>query len=147
MSRAPRNPEPAVRWAAFLRNDSEAISAMDFFTVPTLTFCVLCCFFVIAHDRRRILHCNVTKHPTSGWVIQQLREAFPYDSAPGYPIFARGSQFNQEVINTVRSFGLTSCRHRIPACSVENPLQNCSRFQIQIHFEPGWSFGEAHPHW
>jgi putative transposase len=63
---------------------------MDFFTVPTLTFGVLYCFFVIAHDRRRILHCNVTKYPTSAWVIQQLREAFPYDSAPGYLIFDRG---------------------------------------------------------
>jgi putative transposase len=50
---------------------------MDFFTVPTLTFGVLYCFFVIAHDRRRILHFNATKHPTGAWVIQQLREAFP----------------------------------------------------------------------
>ena len=65
MRKAPRNPEPAKRWAAFLRNHREAIAAMDFFTVPTLTFGVLYCFFVIAHDRRRILHCNVTKHPNS----------------------------------------------------------------------------------
>jgi hypothetical protein len=49
---------------------------MDFFTVPTITFGVLSGFFVIAHDRRRILHFNVTRHPTSAWVIQQLREAF-----------------------------------------------------------------------
>jgi hypothetical protein len=47
--------------------------------VPTLTFDVLYCFFVIAHDRRRILCCSATKHPTSAWVIQQLREAFPYE--------------------------------------------------------------------
>jgi hypothetical protein len=53
---------------------------MDFFTVPTLSFGQLYCFFVVAHDRRRILSCSVTKHPTSAWVIQQLREAFPYDS-------------------------------------------------------------------
>jgi hypothetical protein len=63
--------------AAFLNNHREAIAAMDFFTVPTLTFGVLHCFFVIAHDRRRILHCNVTRHPTSAWVSQQLRETFP----------------------------------------------------------------------
>ena len=62
---------------------------MDFFTVPTLTFGVLYCYFVIAHNRRRILHCNVTKHPTSAWVIQQLRETFPYDSSPSYLIFDR----------------------------------------------------------
>jgi transposase InsO family protein len=79
---------------------------MDFFTVPTLTFGVLYCFFVITHDRRRILHCNVTKHPTSAWVVQQLREAFPYDSAPKFLIFDHGSNFNEEVIDTVKSFGV-----------------------------------------
>jgi transposase InsO family protein len=52
------------------------------------------------------LHFNVTRHPTSAWVIQQLREAFPYDSAPGYLIFDRGKNFNQEVIDTVKSFGI-----------------------------------------
>jgi hypothetical protein len=55
---------------------------MDFFTVPTLTFGVLDCSFIIAHDRRRIVHCSVTKHPARAWVIQQLCGAFPYDSAP-----------------------------------------------------------------
>ena len=55
MKRAPRNPEPATRWLTFFRNHREAIAAMDFFTVPTITFSVLYCFFVIRHDRRRIL--------------------------------------------------------------------------------------------
>jgi hypothetical protein len=64
---------------------------MDFFTVPTLTFGVLHCFFVISHDRRRILHWNVTRHPTNAWVAQQLREAFPYDPAVKYLIFDRAS--------------------------------------------------------
>ncbi len=119
MRKAPGNPEPARRWAAFLSNHREAIAAMDFFTVPTLTLGVLYCFFVIAHDRRRILHCNVTRHPTSAWVIQQLREAFPYDSAPGYLIFDRGSNFNEEVIDTVKSFGIQP--KRTSFCS---PWQN-----------------------
>jgi hypothetical protein len=48
---------------------------------------VLYAFLVIAHDQRRILHFGVTKHPTDAWVIQQLRETFPYDSAPKYLIF------------------------------------------------------------
>src|SRR4030081_3214951 len=72
MKRAPRDPDPAKRWLAFLRNHREAIVAMDFFTVPTITFGVLCSFFVISHDRRRILHFNVTEHPTSLWIVQQL---------------------------------------------------------------------------
>src|SRR3981081_3238215 len=76
MKRAPRDPELAKRWLAFLRNHREAIAAMDFFTVPTVTFSVIYGFFVISHDRRQILHFNVTKHPTSLWIVQQLREAF-----------------------------------------------------------------------
>jgi putative transposase len=119
MRKAPRSPEPAKRWAAFLNNHREATAAMDFFTVPTLTFGVLCCFFVIAHDRRRILHCNVTRNPTSAWVIQQLREAFPYDSAPGYLMFDRGTQFNNEVIDTVKSFGIQRTR-----TNFRSPWQN-----------------------
>jgi hypothetical protein len=60
---------------------------MDFFTVPTITFSSLYCFFVISHDGRRILHFNITKHPTSLWIVQQLREAFPFGSAPRFVIF------------------------------------------------------------
>jgi transposase InsO family protein len=119
MRKAPRDPEPAKRWAAFLNNHREAIAAMGFFTLPTLTFGVLCCFFVIAHDRRRILHCNVTKHPSSAWVIQQLRNAFPYDSAPGYLIFDRGASFNEEAVFTVKSFGIQPKR-----TSFRSPWQN-----------------------
>jgi putative transposase len=119
MRNAPRNSDPAKRWAAFLSNHRQAIAAMDFFTVPTLTFGVLYCFFIIAHDRRRVLHCNVTKHPTSAWVVQQLRKAFPYDSAPGYLIFDRGASFNEQVIDTVKSFGIQPKR-----TSFQSPWQN-----------------------
>jgi transposase InsO family protein len=118
MRNAPWQPEPAKRWAAFLSNHREAIAAMDFFTVPTINFGVLYCFFVIAHDQRRILHCNVTKRP-SGWVAQQLRETFPYDSASRYLIFDRGPQFNNEVIETVKSFGIHPKR-----TSFRSPWQN-----------------------
>src|SRR6202022_4984883 len=72
MKRAPRDPDPAQRWLAFLRNHREAIAAMAFFTVPTITFGVLCCFFVISHARRRILHFNVTNHPTSLCIVREL---------------------------------------------------------------------------
>ena len=81
MKRAPRDPEPAKRWLAFLHNHRGALAAMDFFTVPTVSFGVIYCCFVIAYDRRRILHCNVTKQLTSLWVVQQLHEAFPFGSA------------------------------------------------------------------
>jgi hypothetical protein len=64
------------------------------------------CFFVISHDRRRILHCNVTGHPTSAWVTQQLREAFPYNPTEKYLIFDRAANFNEEVVSTIKSFGI-----------------------------------------
>ena len=70
--KAPWSPEPAKRWAAFLNNHREAIAAMDFLTVPTLTFGVLYCFFVIEHNRRRILHCKATKNPTCTWIVFHL---------------------------------------------------------------------------
>jgi hypothetical protein len=81
MKRSSRDPEPAQHWLTLLRNHREAIAAMDFFAAPTIAFGVLYCFFVIRHDRRRILHFDVTKHPTSSWIIQQLREVFPIESA------------------------------------------------------------------
>lgn len=83
VQRAPKSPQAALRWKAFLSNHREAIAAMDFFTVPTLTLSVLYCFFVIAHDRQRILHVNVTEHPTGLWITQQLREAFRMTCATG----------------------------------------------------------------
>src|SRR5215469_10057619 len=95
MKRAPRDPEPGIRWLAFLRNHQEVVAAMDFFTVPTISFGVQYCFFVIAHDRRRVLHGNVTKHPTSQWVVQQLREAFPFGSVPRFLIFDRDRKYGR----------------------------------------------------
>jgi putative transposase len=119
MHRAPRDPEPAKRWLAFLRNHREAIAAMDFFTVPTITFGVLYCFFIISHDRRRILHSNVTRHPTSMWIIQQLREAFPYRSSPRFLIFDRDAKYGLEVACAVRSMAI-----RPVQTSFESPWQN-----------------------
>ena len=119
MRRAPRDPEPAKRWLAFLRNHREAIAAMDFFTVPTITFSVLYCFFVIDHGRRRILHFNVTRHPTSLWVVQQLREAFPYQSAPRFLIFDRDAKYGLEVPIAVRSMAIRAVR-----TSFRSPWQN-----------------------
>src|SRR6516164_5847533 len=62
-----RRGDPGKKWLAFLRNHREAIVAFDLFTVPTATFRVLYSFFVIEHARRRILHFNVTRHPSTGW--------------------------------------------------------------------------------
>jgi transposase InsO family protein len=119
MRRAPKNPQPAQRWLAFLSNPREAIAAMDFFTVPTLTFGVLYCFFVIGHDRRRILHFNVSRHPTSSWIAQQLREAFPYDTVPKFLLFDHDAKSGFEVPSAIRSLKITPVR-----TSIESPWQN-----------------------
>jgi len=119
MKRAPMDPEPAKRWLAFLRNHREAIAAMDFFTVPTITFGILYGFFVINHDRRLILHFNVTKHPTSRWIIQQLREAFPFQSEPKYLIFDRDAKYGLDVPVAIRSLMMIPAR-----TSFESAWQN-----------------------
>ena len=103
--RAPRNPDPLKRWLTFLRNHREAIAAMDFFTVPTLTFGVLYCFFVISHDRRQILHFNVTRNPHALWVEQQLREAWAYQQPHRFLLFDRDAKFGAEVFSAVRDMG------------------------------------------
>jgi putative transposase len=98
-------PDSAQRWLTFLKNHCEAIAAMDFFTVPTATFRILYGFFVISHGRRKILHFNVTEHPTSAWIVQQLREAFPEDGAPQYLIFDRDGKFKGDVAAMLEYLG------------------------------------------
>ena len=94
LRRIVRRGDPKQKWLAFLQNHREVIAAFDFFTVPTVTFRVLYCFFVIEHERRKILHCNVTQHPTAEWIIQQLREAFPEPCRYRYVVFDRDRKFD-----------------------------------------------------
>jgi len=83
------------RWLTFLHNHRGAIAAMDFFVVPTVRFRILHVWFAIGHARRRILHFDVTAHPAAAWVIQHLREAFPYDTTPRHLVFDRDSTLLQ----------------------------------------------------
>jgi transposase InsO family protein len=119
LRRITRVPCPAKRWLAFLRNHREAIAAMDFFTVPTLTFGVLYCFFVIGHDRRTILRFNVTRNPNALWIAQQLREAWPYVPAHRFLLFDRDSKFGTDVISAVRDLGSQPTR-----TAFRSPWQN-----------------------
>jgi len=92
---------------------------MGLFAVPTVTFRVLYCFFVISHDRRRILHFNVTRHPTSPWIVQQLREAFPFGPGPRFLIFDRDAKYGWKVPTAVRSLKMNPVR-----TSFDSPWQN-----------------------
>ena len=88
-------------WKAFLNNHVTDIVACDFFTVPTATFRVLFVFILLAHERRRIVHFNITAHPTAQWTAQQIVDAFPWESAPRYLLRDRdriyGDHFQQRV--------------------------------------------------
>jgi putative transposase len=119
VKRATRNPDPARRWLAFLRNHREAIAAMDFFTVPTLTFGVLYCFFVIGHDRRKILHCNVTRQPNALWIVLQLREAWGYEQPHRFLIFDRDAKCGADVVSAVKQNGTVPLR-----TAFRSPWQN-----------------------
>src|SRR5215469_2461843 len=106
---ASKNPDPARRWLAFLRNHRDAIAAMDFFTVPTLRFGVLYCFC----DRSRpaqILHLNLTQNPSAPWVALQLRQPGPYDQPQRFLIFDRDAKFNADVVATVEDYGMLPMR-------------------------------------
>ena len=70
---------PSQTWRTFLRNHADQIVAIDFFTVPTITFRVLYGFVIMRHARRRVVHFNVTVNPTAEWTAQQIVEAFPYE--------------------------------------------------------------------
>jgi transposase InsO family protein len=119
VQRATKDPQQRNRWKAFLKNHREIIAAMDIFTVPTPAFGTLYCFFIIGHGRRRIRHFNATRHPTAHWVVQQLREAFPFENSHDYLIFDRDKKFGFEVIAAVKIMGSTPKR-----TSFQSPWQN-----------------------
>jgi len=97
---------PSQTWRTFLENHAQQLVSIDFFTVPTLRFQVLYVFLVLAHDRRRILHFNVTAHPTAEWTGQQLREAFPFAQLPRYLLRDRDAIFGDDFREQVRDMGI-----------------------------------------
>jgi hypothetical protein len=80
--------------------------SVDFFIVPTIRFEILYVFLVLAHARRRIPHFGVTAHPTAEWTAQQLREAFPWDSAPRYLLRDRDQIFGKDFVDQVKAMGI-----------------------------------------
>jgi putative transposase len=107
------------RWLTFLRNHRDLIAGMDFFVVQSVQFKLLYVWFAIDHERRKILHFNVTAHPTADWVMQQLREAFPDAPNHRYLIFDNDSIFSPELVRTIRSCGIYPRR-----TALRSPWQN-----------------------
>jgi transposase InsO family protein len=101
-----RRRPPSQTWKAFLTNHITSMVSIDFFTVPTIRFQILYVFLVLAHDRRRIVHFAVTAHPTAEWTAQQMREAFPWESAPRYLLRDRDRIFGREFVAQVKAMGI-----------------------------------------
>jgi transposase InsO family protein len=99
--RPPKPPSPT--WKTFLKNHVQDLVSLDFFVVPTITHNVLFVLLILAHERRRVVHFNMTEHPTAQWTAQQVVDAFPWDEAPRYLLRDRdrvyGGSFRQRVHN------------------------------------------------
>ena len=114
-----RRAGPSQTWRTFLANHMDATAACDFFVVPTWRFKLLYVFVVLSHDRRRILHFNVTSNPTAAWTARQLVEAFPYDSAPLYLLRDRDKIYGHAFQRCVQALGIESV-----VTAARSPWQN-----------------------
>jgi hypothetical protein len=101
-----RSTQPSQTWKTFLTNHVGQLVSIDFFTVPTSQLRVLFVFVVLAHERRRVLHFNVTHHPTAEWTAQQIIEAFPDDKAPRYLLRDRDSVYGRHFRNRVQGMSI-----------------------------------------
>jgi len=147
MVRAKGKP-PSQTWLTFLRNHMATTAACDFFTVPTATFKVLYCFVVMSLDRRRILHINLTDHPTAEWTARQLLEAFPGGGfVPRFLMRDRDASYGWEVWRAVKAMGITEIAST-PRSPWQNPFvervigsirRECTDHVIAL--------GEAHLRW
>src|SRR3989449_4349340 len=97
-----RRPLPSQTWRTFLANHVRDLVSLDFFTVPTARLRVLFVLVVLAHHRRRVVHFNVTEHPTAHWTAQQIVDAFPDDSAPSYLLRDRDQVYGQQFQHRVK---------------------------------------------
>jgi transposase InsO family protein len=97
---------PSQSWRTFLKNHAQEIAAIDFFTVPSATFKILYVFLVLSHDRRRVLHFNVTESPSARWTALQIVQAFPWDTAPRFLLRDRDAIYGEEVQRALRNCGI-----------------------------------------
>jgi transposase InsO family protein len=97
---------PSQTWRTFLANHVPDITACDFFTVPTVTFRVLYVFIVLRHDRRQVVHFNLTTNPCAQWTAQQIINAFPYEETPRFLIRDRDDIYGDYFKDRMKSLGI-----------------------------------------
>jgi transposase InsO family protein len=110
---------PSQTWRTFLDNHVDQIAAVDFFTVPTISFRELFCFLVLRHDRRKVVHFNVTEHPTAFWTGQQIVEAFPENSALRYLLRDQDKIYGDEFCQRLKGLGIEEVM-----TAPQSPFQN-----------------------
>jgi transposase InsO family protein len=110
-----RTPDPQQRWLTFIRNHAQQIVVCDFFAVVTVTFRTLYVFVIVEVGTRRILHSNVTAHPTAAWTRQQFREALPDDHSYRFVLHDRDSIFSKELDRAVTDMGVRILRTPVRA--------------------------------
>src|SRR2546428_12245867 len=101
----PRRP-PSQAWSTFLKNHAKDLIALDVFTVPTATFRVLFVLVMLSHGRRRLVHFNVTEHPTADWTARQLIEACGLEESPRHPIRDRDQVYGERFSRQARRLGI-----------------------------------------
>ncbi len=114
-----RSKPPSQTWRTFLDNHLQTLVSVDFFVVPTVLFKVLFVFVALAHERRRVLHINVTDAPTAQWTAQQLVEAFPWETAPRYLLRDRDTVYGVAFSRRAQSMGI----HEVKTAA-RSPWQN-----------------------
>ena len=112
---------PSQNWRSFLDNHVKDLASSDFFTLPTVTFRILFVFIVLRHGRRRIVHFNVTEHPSAEWTAQQMVDAFPWDSAPRYLLRDRDQIYGAYFDRRVEGLGVEQVR-TAPRSPWQNPF-------------------------
>jgi putative transposase len=119
MPKRPAPPGAGQRWSAFLANHLRETLAIDFAVVPTITFGLMYVFFVLSLDRRRILHFNVTKHPTASWTAHQVVQACDFETPGRYLLRDNDLIYGQEFRQRMERLGLEQIR-----TALRSPWQN-----------------------
>ena len=110
---------PSQTWRTFLTNHANQIAAVDFFTIPTINFRNLYCFVILLHVRRKVVHFNVTEHPTAEWTAQQIIETFPDEDAPKYLIRDRDGIYGEYFRKRLAGMGIEEV-----LTAPQSPFQN-----------------------
>ncbi|MCP4942991.1 MAG: hypothetical protein GY924_13555 [Planctomycetaceae bacterium] len=103
-----------------MNNHANELVSIDFFTVPTATFRILYVLLVLDHERRQVLHFNITAHPTATWTAQQMVEAFPFDTAPKYLLRDRDKIYGAKFCSRVQGLGIAELHHCVSIRQLES---------------------------